>query len=102
MPIEIERKFLVTGDAWRNGNPPSQRFCQGYLDSYISAAGIGEAKGTPLFRTAKGKTGQLTENRMGQADAWPMLQRRAREIIHYLENGGALEMAQIASGDAAG
>ena len=81
---------------------------EGYLDSYISAAGIGEAKGTPLFRTARGKTGQLTENRMEQADAWRMLQRRAKAaglttrlgnhtwratgITNYLEHGGALEM----------
>jgi CYTH domain-containing protein len=30
MPIEIERKFLVTGNGWRNGSLGS-RYCQGYL-----------------------------------------------------------------------
>ena len=35
MPIEIERKFLVTEDAWRSGNPPSQRFCQGWTSPRI-------------------------------------------------------------------
>ena len=89
---------------------------EAYLDSYISVAGIGEAKGTPLFRTARGKTGQLTENRMEQADAWRMLQRRAKAaglntrlgnhtwratgITNYLEHGGALEMAQFMAGHA--
>ncbi len=31
MPLEIERKFLVTGNGWREGDPPGARFCQGYL-----------------------------------------------------------------------
>jgi Transposase IS116/IS110/IS902 family len=35
-----------------------------YMDAYLTATGIGEQKGTPLFRTARGKTGQLTDHRM--------------------------------------
>src|SRR5262249_41822635 len=31
LPLEIERKFLVTGNSWRRGDPPATRFCQGYL-----------------------------------------------------------------------
>ncbi len=30
MGVEIERKFLVTGDAWRNAEPVY--YCQGYLN----------------------------------------------------------------------
>ena len=30
MADEIERKFLVSSDAWRGG-PPGVRICQGYL-----------------------------------------------------------------------
>jgi adenylate cyclase len=30
MPLEIERKFLVINDSWRN-RAPGARFCQGYL-----------------------------------------------------------------------
>jgi CYTH domain-containing protein len=30
MPVEIERKFLGTGDGWRNGQPGA-RYCQGYI-----------------------------------------------------------------------
>jgi site-specific recombinase XerC len=36
---------------------------EGYLDGYLDAAGIREEKGTPLFRTARSRTGKLTENR---------------------------------------
>ena len=89
---------------------------EAYMDAYLQAAGIGQDKGTPLFRTARGKTGQLTEHRMTQQDAWGMLQRRARKagittaicnhswratgITNFLENGGAIEMAQYMAGHA--
>ena len=87
-----------------------------YMDAYLAATGLSEQKGTPLFRTARGKTGQLTENRMSQPDAWSMLQRRAKKagittaicnhswratgITVFLENGGAIEMAQYMAGHA--
>ncbi|KEZ76928.1 CYTH domain-containing protein [Salinisphaera hydrothermalis] len=32
MALEIERKFLVVGDAWRAAAHASQRFAQGYLN----------------------------------------------------------------------
>ncbi|WP_068082818.1 CYTH domain-containing protein [Novosphingobium rosa] len=31
MPVEIERKFLVTDDSWRMAAGPGERLCQGYL-----------------------------------------------------------------------
>jgi site-specific recombinase XerD len=81
-----------------------------YLDEYIAAAGIaGDADG-PLFRTAAGKTGDLTGNAMWQQDAYRMIQRRAADaglktrvgnhtfratgITAYLKNKGTLEAAQ--------
>jgi integrase len=89
---------------------------EGHLDEYLAAAGIAGEGGTPLFRTARGRTGELTGNRMGQADAWRMLRRRARAaglnvalcnhtwratgITNYLEHGGALETAQFMAGHA--
>jgi site-specific recombinase XerD len=47
-----------------------------FLDEHIAAAGIGDDKDGPLFRT----TGQLTgmPHRMAQADAYRMIERRAR------------------------
>jgi adenylate cyclase len=42
MPIEIERKFLVTSDAWRSVATRSTRMVQGYLiDADVVQAGMG-------------------------------------------------------------
>jgi integrase/recombinase XerC len=87
-----------------------------YLCAYIDAAGLVDQPDSPLFRTVKGKTKQLTDNRIDQSAAWRMLQRRARRagvdaklsnhtwrasgITNFLENGGALEMAQYMAGHA--
>ncbi|MGH9396079.1 MAG: tyrosine-type recombinase/integrase [Terriglobia bacterium] len=49
-----------------------------YLDEYIAAAGIAGDLDGPLFRTATGKSGALTQNPMWQQDAYRMIQRRAR------------------------
>jgi len=85
-----------------------------YLDEYIKAAGIeGDCKG-PLFRTALGKTGQLSNRPMGRTDVWYMVRRRAADlgletaigchtfratgITDYLTNGGKLEIAQRMAG----
>jgi len=85
-----------------------------YLDEYIKTAGIeGDRKG-PLFRTALGKTGQLSNRPMGRTDIWYMVQRRAADlgletaigchtfratgITDYLTNGGKLEIAQRMAG----
>ena len=34
--------------------------CHHNLEAYLHAAGIAEAKKTPLFRSARGRTGELT------------------------------------------
>ena len=81
------------------------------MDAYIEAAGLaGERKGF-LFRTVRGKTRQLTDRSMSQADVYRMIRRRAKDagiatpinchtfratgITTYLENGGTLENAQV-------
>jgi integrase/recombinase XerD len=80
------------------------------LDAYRDALEIGHEKGTPLFRSAVGRTGRLTENRLHRIDAFRMVKRRARAagilspigchtfratgITQYLLNGGKLEHAQ--------
>lgn len=120
---------MDVGDYWQEGKAGQVRLrekggrrrtlavhhvLEGYLDAYLTTAGIAAEKGTPLFRTARGRTGELTESRMGQADAWRMLRRRAKAagldvalcnhtwratgITNYLENGGALETAQWMAG----
>jgi integrase len=89
---------------------PAHHNLESYLDSYIKAAGIAEGGKTPLFRSASGRTGKLTQKAMNRIDAWRMIQRRAGElgtrskigrhtfratgITAYLEAGGSLENAQ--------
>ena len=80
-----------------------------YLHAYLKAAQLTEGK-SPLFRTMHGRTGQLSDQPMTQADAYRMIRRRAADvgirtkignhsfratgITEYLRNGGKLEVAQ--------
>jgi site-specific recombinase XerD len=89
---------------------PAHHNLEAYLDSYMEAAGIRDAGKVPLFRSAAGRTGTLTEKPMNRVDAWRMIQRRAADlgtrvkigchtfratgITTYLEAGGTLENAQ--------
>jgi site-specific recombinase XerD len=89
---------------------PAHHTLEAYLDAYIDAAGIREEKKTPLFRSAIGRTGTLTDSAMNRVDAWRMIQRRkadlgmkgrigghtfrATGITAYLGAGGTLENAQ--------
>ena len=89
---------------------PSHHNLEAYLDSYIEGAGIGDSSKAPLFRSAAGRTGTLTDKPMNRVDAWRMIQRRAAGlgmrvnigchtfratgITAYLEAGGTLENAQ--------
>lgn len=79
-------------------------------DDYIDAAGVGEDKKGPLFRTALGKTRRLTDRPMTRNDVLRMIKRRAKQaglpattcchtfratgITAYLDNGGTIENAQ--------
>jgi site-specific recombinase XerD len=81
-----------------------------FLDEYLEASGIRGDDKTPLFRSAAGKTGRLTENSLHRVDAYQMIRRRTAEmgfkiklgchvfratgITAYLEAGGSLENAQ--------
>lgn len=81
-----------------------------YLDEYVEAAGIKDELKSPIFRTARKKVRELTENAMSRVDAYKMIRRRAADarittaignhtfratgITAYLSNGGTLEKAQ--------
>ena len=85
---------------------PAHHNLEAYLDAYIEAAGIRDGGKAPLFRSAAGRTGTLTEKPMNRVDAWRMIQRRAADlgtrvkigchtfratgITAYLEAGGTL------------
>jgi integrase len=82
-----------------------------YLDAYIAAVGIADERKAPLFRSAVGRSGLLSDQRLNRIDALRMVKRRALAvgigiehicchtfratgITAYLENGGTLEHAQ--------
>jgi site-specific recombinase XerD len=89
---------------------PAHHTLEAYLDTYIEAAGLRDGGKAPLFRSAAGRTGTLTDKPMHRVDAWRMIQRRAAGlglrvnigchtfratgITAYLEAGGTLENAQ--------
>src|SRR3954464_302021 len=50
-----------------------------YLETYLDAAGIRDERSGPLFRSARGKTGALTERPLDPVNAWAMIKRRARQ-----------------------
>jgi site-specific recombinase XerD len=90
---------------------PVHHNAEAYLDAYLTAAGSTSERKNPLFRSASGRTGALTDQRMTRTDALRMVKRRALAvgigiericchtfratgITAYLENGGTLEHAQ--------
>jgi len=88
---------------------PAHHNLEAYLDAYIEAA-LRDGGKAPLFRSAAGRAGALTDKPMNRVDARRMIQRRAAElglrvkigchtfratgITAYLEAGGTLENAQ--------
>jgi integrase/recombinase XerD len=93
---------------------PCHHKLETYLDVYIKAAGIEDDRKGPLFRSAIGKTGQLSNRPMLRGDVWRMVRRRAADagietaigchtfratgITDYLTNGGRIEVAQRMAG----
>lgn len=88
---------------------PCHHTLEEYLHAYVDAGGLTEHPRSPLFRTIGRGTGQLTETPLPQANAYAMIQRRAKGaeigtrignhtfratgITAYLKNGGTLEKA---------
>ncbi len=112
--------YYATGKRWwvrlhekggKRHEMPCHHNLEAYLDAYLQAAKILEAKKSPLFRSARGRTDELTELAMHRVDVWRMIRRRAKGagldadicchtfratgITAYLENGGTLENAQL-------
>ena len=88
---------------------PAHHNAEAYLDAYLEVAGIGNEKGTPLWRSMR-RDGNFSENRMSRVDVLRMVKRRVRRaklgvaanchtfratgITAYLVNGGSVENAQ--------
>jgi integrase/recombinase XerD len=95
---------------------PCHHKLEEYLDTHIKAAGIASDRKGTLFRSAIGKTAQLSARPMLRGDVWRMVRRRASDagietaigchtfratgITDYLTNGGRIEVAQRMAGHA--
>jgi site-specific recombinase XerD len=111
--------YLPNGKRWwvrlhekggKRHEMPSHPKLEQFLDEYLDAAGIWDGGKAPLFRSAAGRTGMLTDRPMHRVDAYQMVPRRTAEagfkgklgchvfratgITAYLEAGGTLENAQ--------
>jgi site-specific recombinase XerD len=89
---------------------PAHHTAEKYLDEYVETAGISDEKSTPLFRSTRGRSRELTTRAMSRFDAYKMIRRRAAAagisseiachtfratgITEYLRNGGTIEHAQ--------
>ena len=116
--MNVEDVFWQRGRRWvrlhekggKEHTMPAHHNLQDYLEEYLAAAGIeDDAKGA-LFRTARGRSQVLQPTRLLRANAWDIVQRRAKRaglqtkinnhtfratgITAYLKNGGKLEHAQ--------
>lgn len=56
---------------------PGQSLLYRYLEEYIRAARHRRGSEGPLFRTTRGRSGELTGNSLLQPDVWRMIRRRA-------------------------
>jgi site-specific recombinase XerD len=88
---------------------PCHHNLETYLHAYIDGAGLASDPKALLFQTYSRATGQLTGNPLPQANAYAMIQRRAKAaeittkignhtfratgVTAYLKNGGTLERA---------
>jgi adenylate cyclase len=77
MAVEIERKFLVVSDAWREQISHSTRIAQGYLCTDIERTVRVRTKGEAAFLTIKGKNAGISraefEYEIPVADALDLL-----------------------------
>ncbi len=108
------RRIRLHEKGGKHHEVPAHHVVEEYLDDYLAALRSGRdgqvVEKAPLFRSARGRTGQLTPNRLTRNDALHMIRRRAKAaglsdkisphslratgITIYRANGGTLEKAQ--------
>src|SRR3954452_8959261 len=99
MGVEIERKFLVVGDAWRAQSTRAQRMVQGYLidaDQVLRAAArcsvrvrlAGDAAWLNIKSAALGVSRQEYEYEVPMSDGEHMLRELCNGVVdktrHYV------------------
>ena len=111
MGTEIERKFLVTGDAWREGARDAQRFRQGYLPGIETASVRVRVSGDRAWLNIKSATLVVSrlefEYPIPLADAEEILDALCeRPLIektrHHVPHAGHLWEVDVFEGDNAG
>jgi len=120
--MRVEDVYLQGRRTWvrlhekggKRNEMPAHHNLEEYLHAYIAKADLAKKGKEYLFRTVDWNTGELTDRRMSQADAYRMIRRRARAagiqtrignhtfratgITAYLKNGGRMEVAQQMAG----
>ena len=109
MATEIERKFLVAGDSWRDGSP-GVRMAQGYLTMDPDRTVRVRLAGENAWLTVKGRTHGITraefEYPIPTADARDLLEQCLPSVIdktrHWIACGGHIWEVDVFHGDNAG
>jgi adenylate cyclase len=110
MAVEIERKFLVTSDAWRAG-AKRKRYVQGYLQNTEACVVRVRVAGDDAFLTIKGKAKGIAraeyEYAIPVADADAMLKDLAtggivEKVRHLVHHGAHTWEVDEFTGDNAG
>lgn len=85
MGVEVERKFLVTGESWRAGVTSSTRIVQGYLTRNDTATVRVRVAGERAYLTIKGRSSGIArsefEYEIPRDDALAMLEELAQDPL---------------------
>lgn len=87
MATEIERKFLVKDESWRDTNPPGTRYRQGYLSSAKTCSIRVRVAGERAYLNIKSATLDVT--RTEYEYAIPV--QDAEEMLSAMCEGGLIE-----------
>jgi adenylate cyclase len=108
MGIEVERKFLVSDESWRDDVTSSTRIVQGYIAQTDSATVRVRVKGDSGFLTIKGLSVGLSrsefEYEIPVADALAMLEELAQgpvidKVRHLVTVGAHVWEVDVFAGD---
>jgi len=108
MGIEVERKFLVSDESWRDGVTSSTRIVQGYIAQTGSATVRVRVKGDRGFLTIKGSSVGVSrsefEYEVPVADALAMLDELAQgpvidKVRHMVPVGGHVWEVDVFAGE---